>query len=142
MRTRCPECDGLLKADAAWCPQCYADLRAPEPGSEPQTGSGPQPGSEPQPGGRPVSGRARHRAPDEGETPPGWPCPDCGTVNALAAGACATCGAAFLATLSSGRGDPALSGLMSMSRGARLGAALAAIVVLLALLAGVVWSLS
>jgi hypothetical protein len=31
---------------------------------------------------------------------------------------------------------------MSMSRGARLGAALAAIVVLLALLAGVVWSLS
>jgi hypothetical protein len=126
VRTRCPDCGGLLTAGAPWCPQCYADLREPEP--EPHT-----PGVPP----------ARHRASDDGVTPPpGWPCRGCGTVNDLAAGACATCGEAFLAPLAGDGGVPALSRLTALPRGARIGVALGAIVVVLALLAGLLWLVS
>jgi hypothetical protein len=134
VRTRCPECDGLLKAGAEWCPQCYADLREPEPEPGPETPAGAEP--------RTPDGRARHRAPDDGAVTPGWPCPDCGTVNDLAAGACAGCGQGFLAPLSGDRGLPVLTGLTSMSRAARIGAAVGAIVVLLGLLAGLLWLVS
>ncbi|HEY0486226.1 MAG TPA: zinc ribbon domain-containing protein [Mycobacteriales bacterium] len=143
MRIRCPECDALVTTGAAWCPQCFAELREPERGTGPEHGPGP--GTEPAAGpvpdaapGAPASRRARHRAADD-ETTPGWPCPSCGTVNDLAAGACATCGEPFLAGLAADRGVPVLPRLEALSRGARIGAALAAVAGVLVVLAVLFW---
>jgi hypothetical protein len=85
---------------------------------------------------------ARHRASDEDAPEPGWPCPQCGTVNDLAAGACSACGSGFLAGLAADRGIPLVPGLSGRSRGGRIAVALAAIVAFLLLLAGVFWLLS
>ena len=123
---RCPGCGAMLRAGAQWCPQCYADLRPTK--AEPPAVS---------------AASARHRAADPGEErQPGWPCPTCGTVNDLAADVCGGCGSRFLAPLAEDRGIPAVPGLASLSRGGRLLATLAALVVLLLLVAGVLWLLS
>jgi hypothetical protein len=80
---RCPSCDALVSTDAAWCGQCYADLRAPAP-APPLAAEGP--GSEDRPG------RSRDPAPP-GE--PFWPCPVCAGRNPIELEACATCGTPF-----------------------------------------------
>jgi ribosomal protein L40E len=158
--TRCPQCGALLGTGAQWCTQCYADLRppAPEPAAPaPESAPGSEPGpatdtrtgasaAQPDEGlaagtqaGAPAA-RSRHRAPgDAAAAEPGWPCPRCGTVNDLAAAACSSCGSGFLADLAADRGIPAVPALTGLSRGARLGVALAAVVGFLVLLGAVFW---
>jgi hypothetical protein len=60
-------------------------------------------------------------------------------VNDLAAAACSSCGSGFLADLAADRGIPAVPALTGLSRGARLGVALAAVVGFLVLLGAVFW---
>jgi hypothetical protein len=63
-------------------------------------------------------------------------------MNDLAADVCAGCGSGFLAPLAEDRGIPVVPGLGSLSRGGRLAATLAGLVVLLGLVTGVLWLLS
>lgn len=153
---RCPSCGAAVRPGAAWCPQCYAEL----PGASPAAPAPPAPPATPAtPATPPTLGpptapataapastpdtprRARHRAPDEDDDtpPPGWPCPRCGTVNALAATTCSSCGRGFLEELTEDRGVPAVAALTGLSRGARLGVALGAVVLFLAILVLLVW---
>jgi hypothetical protein len=128
--TRCPQCDALTGEGVEWCTQCYADLRPPVPGPAAVPGPAEVPGPAVPP---------RHRVSGGDDPPPGWPCPRCGTVNDLAAGACSSCGSGFLADLAADRGFPAVPALTGMPRGLRIGAALVAVVVVLLLLGGVFW---
>jgi ribosomal protein L40E len=144
---RCPQCGALVGEGAQWCTQCYADLRPPAP--EPPV---PEPEHADAPGATedgdaadplpPPAARARHRTPGEDAPEPGWPCPQCGTVNPLAAPACSACGSGFLAPLAADRGIPAVPALAGMPRGVRIAAALVAILVILFLLGAVVWLVS
>jgi hypothetical protein len=152
---RCPRCGALTGESAQWCTQCYADLRppapeppAPEPGPGPEPAPG-SPASAPEPASGPAddplpapAARARHRVAGDDTPDPGWPCPRCGTVNDLAAGACSACGSGFLAELAADRGIPAVPALAGMPRGVRIGVALAAILVILLLLGAAVWLVS
>jgi hypothetical protein len=63
-------------------------------------------------------------------------------VNDLAADRCAACGSAFLAPLAADRGIPDVPRLSALSRPARLGVALAAVVLVLVVLSAVVWLLA
>ncbi|HEV7757267.1 MAG TPA: zinc ribbon domain-containing protein [Mycobacteriales bacterium] len=141
--TRCPQCGARVGEGAEWCTQCYADLRPPAPEVAAPVSSAPGPAESPEPPeaepGPPVAARARHRAPG-GDTPaPGWPCPQCGTVNDLAAAACSSCGSGFLAALAADRGIPTVPALTGLSRGARIAVALGSVAGILALLAAVLW---
>jgi hypothetical protein len=76
---RCPNCGALVATDAAWCGQCFADLREERPGPE-------------------------HAAPVEtriaGERRPAfWPCPVCGGENPIDTDTCTTCGTPFAALM-------------------------------------------
>lgn len=101
-RTRCPACSGAVPAGAAWCTQCWADLR---PATEVTTGPGPQPAPVlPQAQAEtevPAPDTAGPQAPGVVAPPdrPTWPCTSCGTLTPLADDACAGCGAGFLAPL-------------------------------------------
>jgi hypothetical protein len=133
-KARCPECGAMLAGGADWCPQCYTDLREPEPARLPDADGTAGPEA--------VALRARHRparSDDADEPPPGWPCPACRTVNDLAADVCAGCGSGFLAPLAEERGVPVVPGFSSLSRSGRLGVTLLGLVVVLGLLAGAVW---
>jgi ribosomal protein L40E len=132
---RCPECGALVGEAAEWCTQCYADLRPPVAAPEPApVRDAPDTGEE----GSPAE-PARHRTADGDAPEPGWPCPRCGTVNDLAADACSSCGAGFLAGLADDRGIPAVPALTTMPRGARIAVALVAVLVILLLLGGALW---
>ena len=75
-KARCPECGAMLADGAEWCPQCYTDLREPEPARLPDTDDTAGPEA--------AALRARHRSAGSDvadDPPPGWPCPTCGTVN-------------------------------------------------------------
>jgi hypothetical protein len=78
---RCPACGALVSADAAWCGQCYADLRTLEPEPTPGDGSDDR------------SGRPGEPTPSPEE--PFWPCPVCAGRNPIELEACATCGTPF-----------------------------------------------
>ena len=99
-------CAALVTSDAAWCGQCFADLRAPEPELPPdlraEAGSGatapisPANGVAAGPDGDAVSGASR----TAGERrAPFWPCPVCGGENPIDAEACITCGTPFAALM-------------------------------------------
>jgi ribosomal protein L40E len=109
---RCPSCAARVPAGAAWCGQCWADLRpepAPAPASaalDPLTAPLAAVAATVEPDAAQATSAAgavavatderprragRHRAPDAG-----WPCARCEAVNDVAADACRRCGAGFL----------------------------------------------
>lgn len=98
---RCPSCGALVAADATWCGQCYADLRAVEAASPARgteaTGTGAATGSGMAAADPPSTGEA-------GRPDPGWPCAVCGARNPLDLDTCATCGTPFAALM---RDEPA-----------------------------------
>jgi len=123
---RCPSCAARVPAGAAWCGQCWADLRpAPEAVPVPASVTRSEPASAPAPPA-PVEAATeriaaavttearprrsgRHRAPDAT-----WPCARCEAVNDVAADACRQCGAGFLAGAESA--DVLVPGLGPASR--------------------------
>jgi hypothetical protein len=78
---RCPNCSALVSADADWCGQCFTSLRTPAPDLAPD----PVPAAT-----TPVVAADR----TEG-APPTWPCPTCGTQNAIELDLCSVCGTSF-----------------------------------------------
>jgi hypothetical protein len=66
-----------VSADADWCGQCFTSLRAPAPEPAPLA---------------PESVGTQDRA---GRAPATWPCPTCGTENAIALDLCSVCGTSF-----------------------------------------------
>jgi len=79
---RCPTCGALVFADADWCGQCYASLRAPA--AEPVRHV---------PVATATEGRVAPAEAEEAE--PAWPCPVCGNRNAIELNLCAVCGTSF-----------------------------------------------
>lgn len=92
MTERCPSCGGLVSADAEWCGQCYANLRAP-PGSDSETAE-----QEARPGPRPDRPRPDRPRERSGATP-SWTCPVCEAENPLEADRCGSCGTSFASVL-------------------------------------------
>lgn len=106
---RCPNCGGLVGADAEWCGQCYARLdRAGAAPAEP-TGAAP-PSTDPVPGrsaGVPPEGPPATTAPPleraDGVRGPVrrttqgliWTCPRCDLENPIDTRICSRCGARF-----------------------------------------------
>ena len=93
---RCPHCAALVRADAAWCTLCYADLRAAA--SEPVARSGSAPQSEPVALSGPAQQCEPAPIPRDGCGPAvvGWPCQRCGGLVALTEPTCTHCGVGFL----------------------------------------------
>ncbi len=106
---RCPNCGGLVGADAEWCTQCFTRLQpVEEPPSEPGEA---EPPAEAQPvaptgiaEGPPARAQPPRPAPADlpGERlirPRGeaivWQCPTCGTENPIEAPVCSACGTQF-----------------------------------------------
>lgn len=85
---RCPACAALVGAAAAWCGQCYADLRPRAPGGHPPTVA-----ASPAPAGRSGAGRD---APAGRSGAPAWQC-RCGTRHGYDRLACPACGHELLA---------------------------------------------
>jgi len=79
---RCPTCGALVFADADWCGQCYASLRAPA--AEPVRHA---------PVATATEGRVAPEEEEEAE--PAWPCPVCGNRNPIELNLCAVCGTSF-----------------------------------------------
>jgi hypothetical protein len=97
---RCPNCNALVSADAEWCGQCFASLRAVTP--EPAAAAVPQ------------AGGAQDRVeegPGKREEPAKltWPCPTCGSQNDIALDACHVCGTSFGQLLREERTAPTVS---------------------------------
>jgi hypothetical protein len=106
-RSRCPNCGGLVSADATWCGQCLTPL-----GKDASVGprsAGPETAAA---SGRPSaptptesSGRIAGEGPAAPAGPPRpiragqggvvWECPTCGTENAIEATTCGGCGTPF-----------------------------------------------
>lgn len=96
---RCPNCGGLVGADADWCGQCYAPL------DRSRTSTG-QPGAPPPEAGRTQRAEQVH-PPGAGPPPPGagpvrrtegglvWACPRCELENPIETRVCSRCGARF-----------------------------------------------
>ncbi len=88
---RCPECGGLVSAEAEWCGQCFSPLTRPaedrlepvpvpdEDEDEDERGEAPS---------NVVSLERRGRVPT-------WPCPSCGNDNPIELDSCAVCGTPF-----------------------------------------------
>jgi len=134
---RCPQCRGLVRPDAAWCTQCWTDLRpAPAPEPEPL----PEPVAVHVPP-VPVPDGDLARAPQPG----GWPCSGCGASNPVELDACAACGLGFLSGLKKTEPPllvlPGVGDLTKLSRAQRLGAAgvVVLLVVLLTALVGLLF---
>jgi hypothetical protein len=109
---RCPNCGGLVGADAEWCTQCLTRLDRPGPSSssapsDPRTPAvdapeiaGPLGGQVPPPPGGPVG---PSRAPAGGSGRPirpsergvVWDCPTCQSENPIEAMSCGVCGTPF-----------------------------------------------
>ena len=126
---RCPQCRGLVRQDAQWCTQCWTDLRpapAPPPEPEPVVAAV-----------QPVEAPTAQRAPQPG----GWPCSGCGASNPVELSSCAACGLGFLSGLKKTEPPllvlPVVGDLAKLSRGQRLGAA-GAVVLLVVLLTALV----
>lgn len=139
--TRCPHCRAGVRPGAPWCTLCHADLRPPPPAPEPEpprvlaippTASYGPPALDPLTAS--ATGPAAPSAAD-----PTWPCATCGAANPLTAAACTACGAGFLAGLREAEGPllelPGVGDLTRLSRGQRMGLALAVVLVVVALTA-------
>jgi hypothetical protein len=87
---RCPSCQALASADAAWCGQCFASLD-PDVSGAASTRDGTVPGLETG-AGEPASDGTSRPAPY-------WPCPACGERNPIESDACVTCGTPFAALM-------------------------------------------
>lgn len=128
--SRCPHCRAGVRPGAPWCTLCHADLRpappaVPEPtpaAVDPLTAPAAALGLPPRPGSEPT-----------------WPCSTCGAANPIAANACASCGAGFLAGLRETEGPllelPGVGDLTRMGRGQRLGLAFGVVLAFVALTA-------
>ena len=110
---RCPHCAALVRADAAWCSLCYADLRPGAPSKDVPTPEAAAPSSTLPPAGTLPSAAPCSPLPPAGTLPSagttasadaagpasavaGWPCQRCGGLVALTESACTHCGAGFL----------------------------------------------
>jgi hypothetical protein len=99
---RCPNCGGLVGADAEWCGQCFTRLDREAPGRSTPTEAAAErpPPTRYTPGDRPETGQRAPAAPGgsgirvEGDQVL-WDCPRCGTENPIEADACGACGASF-----------------------------------------------
>ena len=95
--SRCPNCNALVVADAAWCGQCLASLEAP-PGREPEWIPELEPDAFTE---TPLLSIAPGVAPsDEADRSergplPVWECPKCGTENPFDGEVCSACGTPF-----------------------------------------------
>jgi hypothetical protein len=140
--TRCPHCRAAVRPGAPWCTLCHADLRpppAPEPAPLlviPPTASYGAPAPDP------LTAPAVAPVPDATAGPavePTWPCATCGATNPLTAGACAACGAGFLAGLREAEGPllelPGVGDLTRLSRGQRMALAFGVVLFVIALTA-------
>lgn len=123
----CPGCGASARPGAPWCTQCFADL-SPAPVQHAVQHAV----------GVPVRAGGRQAgAPCAG---PSWPCTSCGAGNGYDAGACAACGAGFLAAAHAAAGPPVLPVVRDLTRLRRwqrlalAGAAALALVLLTALL--------
>lgn len=112
---RCPNCGGLVAADAEWCSLCFHSLverpEEPEPSPTTPAGGGPPPppppdgveaagpltGSVPPPPPVPDEGTASPESadPEEHQASPTWICPNCGEVNPLEENNCRVCGTTY-----------------------------------------------
>ncbi|MFL6238031.1 MAG: double zinc ribbon domain-containing protein [Actinomycetes bacterium] len=111
---RCPSCSAALRPDAAWCGQCYADLRpapappqAAAPAGVPLAAAPPSPDPLEAPLTDLLGGAAAEPSPPavavaEAPAPASWPCGRCHTMVPFDEDFCDNCGAKFL--------DPALPG--------------------------------
>ncbi len=147
--TRCPHCRAAVRPGAPWCTLCHADLRPPPPAPEPE----PAPllvipptasygATAPDPLTAPAAGSSAPVSPPSSAAPaadPTWPCATCGAANPLTAGACAACGAGFLAGLREAEGPllelPGVGDLTRLSRGQRMALAFGVVLVVIALTA-------
>lgn len=111
---RCPNCGGLVGADAEWCTQCFtrldqatapAEEQAPE--GQPVVGAGAPrapaavpgvPARTPTPVGAPAAGGTPSIVRAKGEEIV-WDCSECGTENPIEAKLCSACGTPFGAAL-------------------------------------------
>lgn len=154
--TSCPACRAAVRDDAEWCSLCYTVLRAPAAVAAPVF----EPGETALPVAAAPAVQARHAAPDPLTAPlvdvllpppaevaaapayplaeapaaePVWPCTSCGAVNPLEAPVCGTCGSGFLAAASSRPKLvlPVVGDVGALSRGQRIGAALAVVAMVL-----------
>lgn len=140
--TRCPHCRAAVRPGAPWCTLCHADLRPPPPAPEPvPVVAASAPVLDP----LTAPAAALGLQPRPGQAPT-WPCTTCGVTNPIAADACVSCGAGFLAGLRETEGPllelPGVGDLTRMSRGQRMAVAFGVVVAfvvltaLLGLLAG------
>lgn len=149
-----------MRPDAQWCGQCYADFRPPvpsQPAAAPPTTPAPTasygvPALDPLTAPLSVLATSLAGPQTPAEAPaadvravprtaePTWPCTRCDAVNPLSATACVTCGSGFLAAVKDDEKPllelPLVGDLGRMSRGRRLGLAVAVVLALLAPLAG------
>ena len=116
---RCPNCGALVSADAGWCGQCYAPLKAApkEPDAVPPIGEtsaaegetrGEGPGEEPE--ATATAAEASKVVPlqaRKGE--PAWPCPVCDNRNPIELDVCAACGTPFARLLQEPERRPEIS---------------------------------
>lgn len=141
--TRCPHCRAAVRPGAPWCSLCHADLRPPPPAPEPEPAPVlviPPTASYGAPALDPLTAPAAVLGPlPPAVVQPTWPCATCGAPNALSAGACAACGAGFLAGLREAEGPllelPGIGDLTRLSRGQRMGLALGVVLAVVALTA-------
>jgi hypothetical protein len=84
-----------VSADADWCGQCFASLRPTPTDPEPSTAR-----EHP----RPAEGNAR-----EGGSAATWPCPTCGSQNAIELNTCTVCGTSFAQLLRQEEAGPTVS---------------------------------
>jgi hypothetical protein len=78
---RCPNCSALVSADADWCGQCFTSLRTPAPDLTPDP--------------VPAATTPAVAADRTDGAPLTWPCPTCGTQNAIELDLCSVCGTSF-----------------------------------------------
>lgn len=89
---RCPNCSALVSPDADWCGQCFERLRATgsASGDSPGSASGSEPIAAPT---FPARAAIAERRAENGRAT--WPCPTCGSPNAIELDVCAVCGTSF-----------------------------------------------
>ena len=140
--SRCPHCRASVRPGAPWCTLCHADLR-PEPSPVAAVPAPVAPVAPVTPVVRPVDpltapAPALGLSASPGDEPT-WPCTTCGGVNPIAANACTSCGAGFLAGLRESEAPllelPGVGDLTRMSRAQRLGIAFGVVLAFIVLTA-------